>query len=232
MSAGGDKRGGRIGTLCSLLERAEVFADVGCDHGYCTEYMLEKGLCGRAVFSDISAGSLSKAERLLAAYVAAGRAKRYLGAGFEGQPRADEVLIAGMGGREIVGILSDEKWGYLPEKFLFQPMHDAEFLRRFLIRAGGYIERDFTFQAGGKFYDVVKGRRLLPGERAQDYSPAGYMFGGENLRSRPPAFIERTEKQLREIGEYLSVPGLGENSRTALEERRRRLEEVLKNENG
>ena len=30
----------RIKTLCSLLEDTDVFADVGCDHGYCTEYML------------------------------------------------------------------------------------------------------------------------------------------------------------------------------------------------
>ena len=33
--------GKRIETLCSLLTAAEIFADVGCDHGYCTEYMLK-----------------------------------------------------------------------------------------------------------------------------------------------------------------------------------------------
>ena len=47
----------RIKTLCSLLEKTDVFADVGCDHGYCTQYMLESGLCERAIFSDISKGS-------------------------------------------------------------------------------------------------------------------------------------------------------------------------------
>ena len=38
----------RIRTLCSLLEKTDVFADVGCDHGYCTEYML-KNEPGRSV---------------------------------------------------------------------------------------------------------------------------------------------------------------------------------------
>ena len=50
----------RIDMLCSLLERANTFADVGCDHGYCSEYMLKNGLCERAILSDISKGSLQK----------------------------------------------------------------------------------------------------------------------------------------------------------------------------
>ena len=220
---------GRIEILCTFLERADVFADVGCDHGYCTEYMLKNNLCRRALFSDISAGSLAKAEKLLAGYVREGRAEAYLGGGFFGQPRADEVLVAGIGGREIVAILSDERWGYLPEKFVFQPMHDAELLRRYLIGAGGYIQRDLTFRAGRKFYDVVKGRKRLPGEAAQDYSPAEYAFGRENLRARPEAFSQRTEKQLREIEGYLSAGTLGEESRAALNERKKKLEEAMRN---
>ena len=220
--------GRRIRMLCSLLEPAAVFADVGCDHGYCTEYMLKNSLCSRAIFSDISRGSLAKAERLLFPYIREGRAEGRLGDGLRCAPGADEVLIAGMGGREIVGILSDENYGYLPEKFLFQPMHDAELLRRYLVGAGAFLERDFTFR-DGKFYDVVKGRRLREGEPPQDYSPAEYAFGRENLRERPKAFLERTEKQLREVEGYLSVPGLGERSREELLVRKKKLEGVLKN---
>ena len=78
--------GKRIETLCSLLTAAEIFADVGCDHGYCTEYMLKSGLCKKAVFSDISRGSLKKAETLLAPYIAEGRARAVLGDGLCGVP--------------------------------------------------------------------------------------------------------------------------------------------------
>ena len=38
----------RIETLCSLLGKAKTFADVGCDHGFCSEYML-KNEPGRSV---------------------------------------------------------------------------------------------------------------------------------------------------------------------------------------
>ena len=66
------RRAKRIRTLCGELLPCDRFADVGCDHGYCTQFMLENGLCRFAVVSDISAGSLAKAERLLAAYIRAG----------------------------------------------------------------------------------------------------------------------------------------------------------------
>ena len=62
----------RISAICSYLPKARVFADVGCDHGYCTEYMLKNGLCDRAYISDISKGSLQKAEKLLSRFIEEG----------------------------------------------------------------------------------------------------------------------------------------------------------------
>ncbi len=217
----------RIDTLCSHLQRAKLFADVGCDHGYCTEYMLSNGLCDKAIFSDVSKGSLQKAEKLLAPYVRAGVAIPVLGDGFFGVPKeTDEVLIAGMGGSEIVAILSHERFGFLPKRFVFQPMHDGEKLRRYILSHGGYLERDYTFQ-DGKYYDLLVGG---VGEGQADYTDAEYEFGRENLQTFPKAFVERTEKQIKNIGKYLSQEGLQEESRAELEGRRERLKGVLQGE--
>lgn len=145
---------------------------------------MKNSLCEKAILSDISKGSLKKAETLLFRYIEEGRAEAVLGDGFCGVPKTtDEVLIAGMGGHEIVDILSDEKYGFLPERFVFQPMHDAEMLRRYLIGAGAFLERDFTFK-DGKFYDVIAGRKRGEGERAREYSDAEYEFGRKI--SNPP----------------------------------------------
>ena len=149
--------GKRIDTLCSLLTPVKTFADVGCDHGYCSEYMLKNGLCQFAILSDISKGSLQKAETLLQSFIKSGKAKAVLGNGFFGVDKdVDEVLIAGMGGSEIVAILSNPQYGFMPKRFVFQPMHDSEKLRRYILQNGGYIERDFTFR-DVKFYDVLVG---------------------------------------------------------------------------
>lgn len=223
--------GKRIDTLCSLLRPAKSFADVGCDHGYCTEYMLKNEFCERAIFSDVSKGSLAKAEKLLASYVEEGRAHGVLGNGFYGVPDStEEVLIAGMGGSEIVLILSDAKYGFLPERFVFQPMHDAEKLRRYILQNGGYIERDFTFK-DGKFYDViVGGQRKTAGQICVEYTDAEYEFGKENLSQMPEAFLERCNKQIGNIEKYLAEPNLQAESRMQLAERKKRLEGVLRGE--
>ncbi len=217
----------RIQTLCSLLNETDVFADVGCDHGYCTQYMLETGKCQRAIFSDVSKGSLQKAQLLLAPYVEKGVAVGVLGDGFYGVPQSvGEVLIAGMGGSEILSILTDEKYGFLPKTFVFQPMLNAEKLRRWLLENGAFITRDFTFQ-DGKFYDVICGRRVGADEPAQTYTDMEIEFGKENLATLPAAFVERTEKQLRDIDKYLQSD-LQEESRAALLARQARLKEAIK----
>lgn len=222
--------GKRIDTLCGLLVRAETFADVGCDHGYCSEYMLKNGLCEKAILSDISKGSLAKAEKLLAPYIRKGKAVSVLGDGFSGVPAdVDEVLIAGMGGSEIVSILSDEKYGFMPARFVFQPMHDGEKLRRYILTHGGVIERDFTF-FDGKYYDVIVGRRAREGETFPPYTDAEYEFGRENLETMPEAFIARTKKQIGNFEKYLMRENLQEESRLELEKRKTALEEVLNRE--
>ena len=223
--------GKRIDTLCSLLAPAKLFADVGCDHGYCTEYMLKNGLCERAIFSDVSKGSLAKAEALLAPYVRSGKAFGVLGDGFYGVDKeVDEVLIAGMGGSEIVSILSDKKHGFMPKRFVFQPMHDSEKLRKYILSNGGYIERDYTFQ-DVKFYDVIVGGLIE--ERGQvrvEYTDAEYEFGRENLQKMPEAFVARTKKQIANIEKYLQQPNLQEESKKELILRKERLQGVLNGE--
>lgn len=220
----------RIETLCSLLIKTEVFADVGCDHGYCSEYMLKNGLCEKAILSDISKGSLAKAEELLAEYIQDGRAVSVLGDGFYGVPKdVGEVLIAGMGGSEIVSILSDKTYGFMPNRFVFQPMHDAEKLRRYILENGGEIERDFTF-ADGKFYDVICGKKAKCRGQVRDYSEAEYEFGRENLEKMPTDFVKRTKKHLVNIDKYLKNSNLQQESRETLEKRKRRLQGVLSGE--
>ena len=222
--------GKRIDTLCSLLISTESFADVGCDHGYCSEYVLKNGLCQNVIFSDVSRGSLAKAEKLLETYVQNGQAYAVLGDGFYGVPSTtQQVLIAGMGGSEIVHILSDARYGFMPNRFVFQPMHDSEKLRRYILANGGYIERDFTFE-DAKFYDCIVGGKRTPQTPVQTYTDAEYEFGKENIVGKSEAFIKRTQKQLKNIERYLLQTALQDESRAELEQRKTRLQGVLNGE--
>lgn len=209
----------RIAKICSYLPDCETFADVGCDHGYCTLYMLERGLCKKAYISDVSAPSLKKAETLLQPYIAAGRCVPVCADGLSGIEEAcDCVLIAGMGGEEIVKILSD---GGIPEKFVLQPMKNSEKVRAFLCGHGCGISYDGTFFAEGKFYDLICGSRC----GSERYSEAELRFGRDNLKSPTREFYRKLQGERAKLRAVLSEP-MQESSRRGLEERLREIEEV------
>ncbi len=210
---------GRIETICSELSEARVFADVGCDHGYMAKYMLERGLCERAYISDVSAKSLKKAELLLKDEIARGRCFPVVADGMKGLPeRCDLLLIAGLGGEEIVRILEE---GYLPQKFLFQPMKNPEKLRAYLSAKGAKIERDDTFGTG-YFYDLIKGES----RGGRRYTEREILWGRDNLASPQEPFYRKLKAEKQKILSYLERD-LSETSRDELKKRRDALEEVL-----
>ena len=183
-------------------------------------------LTGEEIARDLLEERALTKEHVLVAFVATA----VLGGGFVGVPNTvDQVLIAGMGGGEIVGILSDKKFGFMPKRFVFQPMHDSAKLRKYILENGGYIERDFTFE-DGKFYDVIVGGKADETHESAPYSNDEYEFGRDNLKKRPQAFLKRVKKLLKNMDKYLSVPTLQEQNRIELEKRKEKLQEVLNGE--
>ena len=141
----------RSETIISAVGKADVLAEVGCDHAKLTELALERGLCGRAVVSDISAKCLEKAEKTLRRFGA-----RVTYVVFDGVPpeaeRADVILICGMGGNVMSGILSRYRG---EARLVLSPQGRADLVRRALADNGYAIDRDECFEADGKFYDLI-----------------------------------------------------------------------------
>lgn len=214
---------GRIDIICSHLPEADVFADIGCDHGYCTQYMLKNRRCRLAYISDISAGSLQKARTLLAREVEEGRCIPVVADGLDGVKECDLVLIAGMGGEEIVRILER---GYLPEKFVLQPMKNSEKVRRFLTGRGCSITLDYTFE-DGKFYDLIAGEAPSSKSVAADYTDWELRFGRDNLRSPSPAFLKWIRGEREKLRGRLFSPAMSNESREELRKRQYELEVIL-----
>ncbi len=215
----------RIAHICSALSPARVFADIGCDHGYMTQYMLRNGLCERAYISDISAGSLKKAETLLSEYVAAGRCIPVVADGLDGIPEpCDLVLIAGMGGEEIVEILKRRP---LPPRFVLQPMKNSEKLRRYLVAQGAKIERDYTFSEGTarkKYYDLILGRA----EGGDSYTDLEFRYGRDNLGDETPAaFLSMMREEREKLRERSARRGINPSNRAKLKAALKETEEII-----
>lgn len=211
----------RIEKLCSYLDKCTTFADVGCDHGYCTRYMLKNSLCERAVISDISAKCLQKAEGLLADYIKGGIVKSVCCNGLEGvSEETEQILIAGMGGEEIVNIFKNS---FIPRSFVLQPMKNIRTVREYLLSNGAEITVDEPFESGGKFYFVIKGKKC--GNSS--------IYGGQQLEFGLNLSGEITQKyiqsELTKKRAYLKR-NLNGDTRLKIEEEIRFMEGVLKNE--
>lgn len=210
----------RLREICASLPACGTFADVGCDHGYCAEYMLKSGRCARAYLTDISRESLKKAEKLLADYIARGQCVPVCCDGLQGVPeRCDCVLIAGMGGEEILHVLGERE---LPDFFALQPMKNADKVRRYLISRGAKILRDYTFRADGKYYDYIVGR----GSGGDEYADYEFYFGRDNLKRPSAEFYEKLKEEQGKLKSY-ACARVSEENRAELRERLLMLEEVI-----
>lgn len=180
----------RLYKLASLVKPCSVFADVGCDHGYISEAVLEQGLANFVVATDISAPSLEKCKSRLAKHE--NKFSTYVTDGLKGvKEKPEQVLIAGMGGKEIISILSDYEFA---ERLILQPMKNAPEVREYLFENCYLIERDFTFFSLSKKYDVIvcvknhDGNEFLESVEKfyskNDYAADELLFGKENVPAR------------------------------------------------
>lgn len=180
----------RLQVIYSEIETCASFADVGCDHGYIAKAVLDGEKCSNVVISDISAPSLKKAEKLLKKYIDCQKAKAVVCDGLKLVPECETVLIAGMGGEEIIKIIKESP--FLPKKLILSPMKNQDKVRFFLQNNGYGIVRDYTF-SDERFYHVIcaeLGKETLP------YTPLEYEFGRDNLILRSQDFMAYIKKEL------------------------------------
>lgn len=206
----------RLQTLVSLITPCETFVDVGCDHGFMSKAVLEKGLCDRLIITDISEKCLNKARDLLKDYITRGVVTSVVTDGLNGIKFADQVLVAGMGGEEISKIILESP--FLPNKFILQPMKNTKKVRLTLLEKGYRLEKDFVFYSGRKYYDTIV---AIKGEDA--YTDEELEFGRTNLTEKSPDFLRRIKEEIEKIKGYI---GCGNLASTTVENFRKEIEKL------
>ena len=199
----------RLTIIYNEIPKCEIFADIGCDHGYIAKAMLDGGKADKVIVSDISEKCLNKARKLLKYYIENGRAESVVSDGFDRISKCSVALIAGMGGEEIISIM--EKAEILPENLIIQPMKNCDKARYRAVELGYKIEKDFVFKAGGKFYDLivlVKGEDFLTEEEAE--------FGRTNVIEPRSDFIEMVKFRMEQCEKFLENIPDGERKKELL----------------
>ena len=187
---------GRMQMVADMVSKGNVLADIGCDHGFVSIYLLEKGICPKVIAMDVNEGPLLRArehieERGLTPYIdvrlSDGMEKLLLG-------EADSILIAGMGGRLVIKILTDcmDKARELKE-IILQPQSELHLVRQFLTDRGFHIIQEDMVKDNGKFYPAI--RVVWREEKAQSLSEEELWYGPLLLKEKHPVLREYLENE-------------------------------------
>lgn len=198
----------RLQLLFDEIENCEVFADVGCDHGYIAEAVLKSGKSEKVIISDISEKSLQKAKTLLCEKYA-DRVKAVVADGFDGiDDKLDEALIAGMGGEEIAGILT--RANNLPKRLILSPQHNSDKVRIALLNLGYYIKKDTSFTDGKLYYLIVaeksEGQFAEKSiNKKQVYTDDEICFGRDNINTKNTDFAAYVLSEIDKLNAIMAA---------------------------
>lgn len=156
--------GKRLTKVADLISPAEVLADVGCDHGYLSIYLVEKKRCQRVIAMDINKGPLQKAEENIHKFGYGDYIETRLSNGLDklSAREAEGYVCAGMGGPLALEILWNDRDKVKEMKqIVLQPQSELWLVRRTLSKWGFVVEKEDIECEDGKYYFMM---RLRPGE--------------------------------------------------------------------
>ena len=157
----------RLKFVADFITPGYVLADIGTDHGFIPIYLVQEGKVPKALAMDINEGPLGRADEHIEEACLTGKIETRLSDGLEKlcENEAESILIAGMGGALTVKILSEGKHALKGVKELvLSPHTEADTVREFLRETDFVIEREGMVIDAGKYYVVIKAKRMPDGE--------------------------------------------------------------------
>lgn len=208
----------RLEKLAAFVPHCQGAVDVGCDHGYLAAMLVERGIANRVIACDISRPSLDKAaklasERNLPIETRCGDGLTVIDAG-----EAEVAIIAGMGGYEILHILSDPRRKDGITRYVVSPHSDLCAFRSALGGLGLRIERETAVREGKHYYIIME---LTVG--TQSLSPLECEFGlglrdpSEDFKAYLEWRLRLFERKVRTNGEHEELRREIDKTRAALE---------------
>lgn len=149
----------RLMMLAEMVTPGNRVADVGCDHGFLSVYLVQKRISPYVLAMDVRKGPLAAASGHIESCGLGAYIETRLSDGLEKMSgsEADTVVCAGMGGRLMERILTEgmEKAKGMKELIL-QPQSELREFRAFLRRSGFRITDENAVYEEGKYYFAMR----------------------------------------------------------------------------
>ncbi len=215
----------RLSAVASMVTVGNRVCDVGCDHGFVSVYLVKEHISPHVLAMDVRSGPFSAAREHIAEYGLDGQIEARLSDGLHNynSGEADTLICAGMGGRLMRKILSDdkEKTDSFHEMIL-QPQSEVEAFRAWLREQGYRITHEKMVEEDGKYYPMM---RVVTENCDGELCKLNDRYGPLLLQNKDKvlaAYLRREEATYQEIMSSLAQRGLAD------EKRKNRYMEVLK----
>ena len=206
------KKTKRILKLLDLVPSdSDVVFDVGCDHGILSALMISSGKVKSVYASDISEKSLEKTINLAKKLKMEDKIQCVVSDGlnnFDKTVESDCIVIAGMGGNEIVKILTNIEDFNNYKSFLLQPAQDFYILRKFLSDNGFEIIKDEIIEDKGKFYSNILCFKSTNSQSLTNIQCHFGKFCREDITVDFKEFVNYTYTKLFAIKDFLNMEDL------------------------
>lgn len=149
----------RLNKIIALVDKCNVIADIGTDHGYIPIYLIKNNLCKNVIASDINIGPKSKAEFNIGMEGLSEKIECRLGGGLSTiKPfEVQAVIIAGMGGYLIRDIIQERLDVFKSLDYvILQPAQNPEILRKYIYESGFKIVDEELCVEQNKYYETMK----------------------------------------------------------------------------
>ena len=196
----------RLRMNVSLVPYGARVADIGCDHGYASIWLVQHGIARPVIAMDVNEGPIRRAREHVRQAGLESRIDCRKSDGLEKlRPgEVDTLLITGMGGPLMIRILWEgAAVMQAVQTLILQPQSEPDEVRKFLIGQGFVPVEEKACMDDGKYYFAICARRREneEGERWDDEWK--YRYGTYLVQTRNPVLYDYLLKEKRKYEEIL-----------------------------
>ena len=217
----------RLNTIVNLIDKCNAIVDVGTDHGYVPIEALRRGICEKAIASDINKGPVNKARLNVSLEGMGPKVQCRLGSGLKTVKRNEVqgAVIAGMGGNLIRDIICDSYEIFKSLDFaILQPTQNPEVLREFLFKKEISILEEKICLDEGIYYEIIKVSPKVKGNSKDVLDPIHFEVSPYILEGGDPLVLEYINSK---IEKYTSILEKIKDDTEGALKRKKHIEEKL-----
>lgn len=209
-----------------------VVADIGCDHGFTSIYLIRHKKVTKAIAMDINEGPLQRAKEHMLSYGVQEQMELRLSDGLQklDADEADTLLISGMGGALICHILEAKAdVAKSAKELVLSPQSEIFLVRRCLHSMGFCIVHEEMILDQGKYYVVIRATKDSKQEKEQYQHEEDYIYGYRLIEEKDPvfiAFLKKEEKRVCKILDGMAKKTLSANAMQQYEDLKKELEQI------